>query len=76
MRRIAQSINGTLWMALGFLMLGLVLRFETGWTGGKPMAEASLTYLIIVGGVYGLVRLLGGGRLRAFLRWFWRGDEG
>ncbi len=44
------------------------------WTVGSTMAEVSLTYLIIVGGIYGLVRLLGSGRLRGFLNWFWRGE--
>lgn len=44
------------------------------WTVGSTMAEVSLTYLIIVGGIYGLVRVLGGGRFRGFLKWFWRGE--
>jgi hypothetical protein len=45
------------------------------WQVGAVMLSWSGTYLVVVGSPYGLVRLLGRGRLRRFLRWFWRGDE-
>lgn len=45
----------------------------------RPAAEWSLTFLILVGIPYGLILLLGNGRLRRFLRgfwnWFWKGLE-
>ncbi len=48
------------------------------WTAGENIAEWSLTYLGLIGGIYGLVLLLGNGRLRtslhSFWHWFWRGD--
>jgi hypothetical protein len=77
-------------MAAGFTLIGFVLHADGQpptyegwkrvpadweWTVGTPMAEWALTYLIVVGVAYVLIRMLGGGRLRAFFRWFWRGSQ-
>ena len=50
-------------------------RPNTEWVVGTSMAEWSLTYLVVVGSTYGLIRFLGGGRLRSFARWFWQGEQ-
>jgi hypothetical protein len=49
--------------------------YNTQWTVGTAMLAWSIAYLVLVGVPYGLIWLLGGGKLRRALRAFWRGDE-
>ena len=88
--RLTKFVEETLFVALLPLVVGLGLRYGDGscetyfagacreynweWTVGTTMAELSVLYLVVIGGIYGLIRLLGAGRLRGFLDWFWRGE--